>query len=45
MTSDVNAGEMRRNPESAQIIDIPNSIVHSDLSKTVWKVLQHIRAN
>ena len=32
-------------PEGVQIIDIPNSIVHSDLSKTVCKVLQHIGAN
>ena len=24
---------------------MPNSIVHSDLSKTVFKVLQHIRAD
>ena len=32
-------------PEGVQIIDIPNSIVHSDLSKTVCKVLQHTGAN
>ena len=31
--------------EGVQIIDIPNSIVQSDFSKTVCKVLQHIGAN
>ena len=32
-------------PKGVQIIDMPNSIVHSDLSKTVYKVLQHTGAN
>ena len=31
--------------KSPQIIDMPNAIVHSDLSKMVCKVLQHIWAN
>ena len=31
--------------KGVQIIDRPNSIVHSGLSKTVCKVLQHIGAN
>ena len=29
-------------PKSLQIIDMPNSIAHSDFSKMVSKVLQHI---
>ena len=32
-------------PKGVQIIDMPNSILHSDLSKTVCKVLQHTGAN
>ena len=32
-------------PKGVQIVDMPNSIVHSGLSKTVCKVLQHIGAN
>ena len=32
-------------PKGVQMIDMPNSFVHSDLSKTVCKVLQHTGAN
>ena len=32
-------------PKGVQIIDMPNVIVHSDFSKTVSKVLQHIGTN
>ena len=32
-------------PKGVQIIGIPNAIVHSDLSKTVCKILQYIGAN
>ena len=32
-------------PKGVQIIGMPDSIVHSDLSKTVCRVLQHIGAN
>ena len=32
-------------PKGVQIIDMPNAIVHSDFSKTVSKVLQHIGTN
>ena len=32
-------------PKGVQIIGMPNAIVHSGLSKTVCKVLQHIGAN
>ena len=32
-------------PKGVQIIDMPNSVVHSDLSKTVCEVLQHTGAN
>ena len=32
-------------PKGVQIIDMPNAIVHSDFSKAVSKVLQHIGTN
>ena len=32
-------------PKGVQIIGMPDSIVHSDLSITVCRVLQHIGAN
>ena len=32
-------------PKGVQVIDMPSSVVHSELSKTVCKVLQHTGAN